>query len=182
MSVPMRRDNAAGSGAHGASDLVQVMHRDPSSSRQARDDVERAIALLRSFVEQAILDRDISPEQALVIVVVDPGASPDTAFEDAILSIHPFGRAGRTEADYSRHALDKARTSFRERCDTSLLRERGSALLTADLPLVGGLHRHGWTLGVSGAVACFDEAIGAIVIDLLHAMQTHHAARSSAVA
>lgn len=182
MSAPVHRENATGSAAHSASDRAQLMHRDPSSSHQARDDVERAIALLRPFIEQTILDRDISPDQALVIVVLDPSASPETAFEDAILSIHPFGHARRTETDYSRHALDKARTSSRERCDTSLVRERGSALLTADLPLVGGLHRHGWTLGVSGAVACFDEAIGAIVIDLLHAMQTHHATRSSAVA
>jgi hypothetical protein len=181
MSAPIR-GQPIGSGAHSVSDRAQLMLPDPSLSRQARDDVQRAIALLRPFIEQTILDRDISPDQALVIVVVDPDALPETAFEDAILSIHTFGHAGRTEADYSRHALDKARTSARERCDTSLLRERGSALLTADLPLVGGLHRHGWTLGVSGAAACFDEAIGAIVIDLLHAMQTHHAARSSAVA
>jgi hypothetical protein len=181
MSAPAHRDNPAGPAAHSASDRAQLVHRDLSSSSQARDDVERAIALLRPFIEQTILDRDVSPDQALVIVVVDPGASPETAFEDAILSIHPFGSAGRTEVDYSRHALDKARTSSRERCDTSVVRERGSALLTADLPLVGGVHRHGWTLGVSGAVACFDEAIGAIVIDLLHAIETQHSPRSGAV-
>ena len=162
------RDGAARSASHELHGLA---------SRQARDDVERALSLLAPFIEATILDREVSHDQALAIVVADPSAPPGTPFDDALLATHSFGRAGACDVDYSRYALEKARTSHRDRCDTSVLRERGSALLTADLPLVGGLHRHGWTLGVSGAVPAFDEAIGAIVIDLLVALGSQHAAR-----
>jgi hypothetical protein len=131
---------------------------------------------MSTMIEAAIADRDISHDQALVVVVVDKDAPAGVAFEDAILVQRGFGRAARADVDYARHALDKARASHRDRLDTSLLRERGGALLSADLPLVGGLHRKGWTVGVSGAVPAFDEAIGGMLIELLVAIQAHRAA------
>lgn len=135
--------------------------------------VDRAIALLRPCIEGAIADRSVSHDQSMVIVVLDPQAPRDAPVREVILRRYDFGRAGEVEVDYERYAREKAQASLRERCDTSTLRERGSALLTTDLPLVGGLHRRGWTLGVSGAVPAFDEAIGAMVIELLHAFATH---------
>jgi hypothetical protein len=136
-----------------------------------RADVERAMALLRPFIEATIADPAVSRDQSLVIVVADPAAAPHVPIGEAILSRHAFGRAGRVDVEDERHALDKAQASHRERCDTSILRERGSALLTADLPLAGGLHRRGWTLGVAGAVPAFDEAIGACAVEVLHALR-----------
>jgi hypothetical protein len=145
------------------------------SARATRRIADRSIELLRPFIEATIVEPGVSHDRALVIVLVDPAARDGTPFEEAILARYAFGRAGEVSVDYARHALDKARASYRERLDTSVLRERDAALLTADLPLVGGLHRRGWTVGVSGAAPAFDEAIGAIVIDLLHALQTHGA-------
>jgi hypothetical protein len=136
-----------------------------------RADAERAMSLLRPFVEATIADRAVSHDQSLVIVVMDPAADPHVPFDEAVLSSHAFGRASEVDVDYERYARDKALASHRDRCDTSVLRDRGSALLTSDLPLVGGLHRRGWTLGVSGAIPAFDEALGACAIELLHALQ-----------
>jgi hypothetical protein len=146
------------------------------TAASAREDVERAMTLLRPAIEATIADPAVSHDGALVIVVMDPAVPPHTPFDEAILARHAFGRAGTVDVDYERYALDKAQASFRERCDTSILRERGSALLSHELPLVGGLSRRGWTLGVSGAVPAFDEAIGGVVIELLHALQSLHAA------
>jgi hypothetical protein len=149
------------------------------ASQLAREHVARAMALLAPFIEATIADRDVSHDRALVVVTMNPHAPPSATFDDAILATHAFGRAGACDVDYSRYALDKARASHRERSDTSLLRERGAALLTADLPLVGGLHRHGWTVGVSGAIPAFDEAIGAIVIELLVALSTQRVGKAA---
>ena len=148
------------------------------ASQDARRDVERAMALLAPFVEATIADRDVSHDGALVVVTMNPHASPSTPFDEAILATHSFGRAMSCDVDYSRYALDKARASHRERCDTAVLRERGAALLTADLPFVGGLHRQGWTVAVAGASPAFDEAFAAIAIELLVALAQKRAAKS----
>lgn len=150
--------------------LPQPAHRTP-----LRDDVDRAAALLRPFIEAALQDRSLSFDQALVIVVADPEAPPGTPFDEALLVRHDFGRAGEVDVDYGQYALGKARAAHRERCDTALLRERAAAL-TSELPLVGGLHRRGWTVGVSGAVPHFDEAVGAMFIELVHALRVHRVA------
>jgi hypothetical protein len=179
MQPPAHRNTAATS--RGADpERTRALHRDPALPHDARHDVERALDLLQPTIEAAIADRDVSHDQSLVIVVVDPEAPAGGAFEDAILVQREFGRAGRVDVDYARYALDKARASFRERCDTSLLRERGGALLSADLALVGGLHRRGWTIGVSGALPVFDEAIGAMLVDLVIAIQSQRAAHAAA--
>lgn len=154
----------------GTRDANRGTARPPRTSGHALADVERAIELLRPTVEAAILDPSVSHDRSLVIVVMDPGAEAADDGEGAILGRYAFGRAGEVAVDYERYAVDKARAAWRERCDTSVLRERGAALLSAALPLVGGLHRHGWTLGVSGAVPCFDEALGACLVELLHAL------------
>jgi hypothetical protein len=157
-------------GARHAQRAAGGAHEAAIATQAARDDVDRAMGLLAPFIEATIADRDVSHDGALVIVTMNPHAPTSASLDDAILATHSFGRAGVCDVDYSRYALDKARASQRERCDTSVLRERGAALLTADLPLVGGLHRRGWTLGVSGAIPAFDEAIGAIAIELLVAL------------
>ena len=167
-----QRNGAAVLRGGDARERAKALHRDAAAVHGPRRDVERALDLLQPTIEAAIADRDVSHDQSLVIVVLDPSAAHDTPFDDAILVERKFGRAGRVAVDYGRHALDKARASHRERCDTSALRERGAALLSADLPLVGGLHRHGWTIGVSGAVPAFDEAICAMLIDLACALQS----------
>ena len=56
------------------------------------------------------------------------------------------------------------------------MREREQARGTADLPLVGGVHRRGMTIGVSGAQAWFDEAFGVMVAELVHALEQQRAA------
>jgi hypothetical protein len=145
------------------------------TSGHARADVERAVAFLRPTIEAAILDPSVSHDRSLVIVVMDPNATAGDDGEGVVLGRFAFGRAGEVAVDYEGYAVDKARAAWRERCDTSVLRERGAALLSAALPLVGGLHRHGWTLGVSGAVPCFDEALGACLVELLHALALHRA-------
>jgi hypothetical protein len=160
-----------------ARERAKALHRDATPERGARDDVARALDLLQPTIEAAIADRDVSHDQSLVIVVMDPAAPMGASFDDSILVQRAFGRAGRVPVDHARYALDKARASFRERCDSSMLRERGGALLAADLPLVGGLHRKGWTVGVSGAVPAFDEAIGAMLIELTFGLQALQAAR-----
>lgn len=157
----------------GAHEAIRRAARPPMTSGHARADVERAIELLRPTVEAAILDPNVSHDRSLVIVVMDPAAEAGDGGERAILGRYAFGRAGEVAVDYERYAVDKARAAWRDRCDTSVLRERGAALLSAALPLVGGLHRHGWTLGVSGAVPCFDEALGACLVELLHALALH---------
>ena len=177
MMQPPHRDSAAtGRGADAG--RASALHGERASADGARHDVERALDLLRPTIEATIADRDVSHDQALVIVVVDPQALPGTAFDDAILVQREFGRAGSVDVDYARYAVDKARASWRERCDTSLLRERGGALLSADLPLVGGLHRRGWTIGVSGAQPMFDEAIGSMLVELVSALQSKRAAHA----
>ena len=177
MQPPSGHRNNAGSLRQGADPgRANALDRDVQASG-ARRDVERALDWLAPMIEAAIADRDVSHDQALVVVVVDHDAPAGTPFEDAILVQRDFGRAGRTDVDYTRYALDKARASHRDRCDTSLLRERGGALLSADLPPVGGLHRKGWTVGVSGAIPAFDEAIGAMLIELVVAIRSHGAAQ-----
>jgi hypothetical protein len=151
--------------------------RGAQTTSSAREDVEQALELLRPAIEALVADRSVSHDQALVVVVMDPAVPEGAAFESSIPLQRAFGRAGAVDVDHARHALDKARVSFRERCDTSILRERGGALLSADLPLVGGLHRRGWTVGVSGAVPMLDEAIGAMVIELGCALQSLAATR-----
>jgi hypothetical protein len=153
------------------------LERGASTTRDARDEVEQALELLRPTIEALVADPSVSHDQSLVVVVMDPAAPEGATFESSIMVQRPFGRAEDVDVDHARCALDKARASFRERCDTSILRERGAALLSADLPLVGGLHRRGWTVGVSGAVPMVDEAIGAIVIDLSCALQALAATR-----
>jgi hypothetical protein len=163
----------------GAHDRGRALHREPAQLAAHRHVVERAIGLLRGTIEALIADAAVSHDRALVIVVMDPHAPPGLPFEDAILVQASFGRAPDVEVDYARYALDKARASFRERCDTAALREHGGALLSADLPPVGGIHRKGWTLGVSGAVPAFDEAIGAMLIELVCAFQPRPVAATS---
>lgn len=142
---------------------------------RSQSDADRAMALLRPAIEALIADATISPEGALAVVVADT-SRPEVPFDDAVLGRYAFGRIGRCELDYERHALDKARASHRERCDTSVLRGNASALLTADLPFAGGVHRRGWSIGVSGAVPGFEEAIGAMASELLHAIVRHRVA------
>jgi hypothetical protein len=176
---PGHRNTAATLRQASDRERAKMLHREPATDQAVRADVVRALDLLQPTIEATIADREVSHDQALVIVVIDPEAPAGTAFEDAILLQRNFGRAGRVAVDYSRYAIDKARASFRERCDTSLLRERGGALLSADLPLVGGLHRRGWTLGVSGATPMFDEAFGAMLIELVTAIQLQRAAHAA---
>ncbi len=124
--------------------------------------VDVAIAMLRPVVEAAIADTEVSADRALVIVVV---------VDDSTLGEYRFGDGGRTRVDYAAYARDKADVAGRERSDTSLVRAREQALGVTDLPLVGGIHRHGMTIGVSGAQAWFDEAFGVMVAELVHALE-----------
>jgi hypothetical protein len=172
-----QRNRAAVMRSEDVRERSSALHRGTPTTSAARDDVEQALELLRPTIEALVADRSVSHDQSLVVVVVDPAAADGAAFESSILLQRAFGRAGDVDVDYARYALDKARASFRERCDTSILRERGAALLSADLPLVGGLHRRGWTVGVSGAVPMVDEAIGAMLIDLTCALQALAATR-----
>jgi len=176
------RNAAAGRRSGDARERAKALQRGAQGAGSVRDDVERALDLLQPTIEAAIAEREVSHDQALVVVVVDPAAEEGAPFEESILVQRGFGRAGRVAVDYTRYAVDKARASLRERCDTSLLRERNGALLSAELPLVGGLHRKGWTVGVSGAVPAFDEALGAMVIELVCALQSMHAQRTPAEA
>jgi hypothetical protein len=175
----MQRNTAADLRTERARERAHALHREPQP-HAALAAANRALDLLEPCIEAAIADRELSHDQSLVVVVVDPGAPAGSALEDAILLHREFGRAASVEVDYARYALDKARASLREQCDTALLRERGSALLTADLPLVGGLHRRGWTVGVSGAVPQFDEAIGGMFIELVAAILSHDASPAAA--
>jgi hypothetical protein len=168
----------AGIGARSLRDAPATHAGGTSGVRRVSD---RAIALLRPFVEALLHEPGVSNDRALAVVVLDPAAPEGTTFDEAVVATYAFGRAEQASVDYARYALDKARASYRERQDTSVLRERDAALLTADLPLVGGLHRRGWTVGVSGALPAFDEAVGAIIIDLLHALHAHHAAGEAPV-
>ena len=128
--------------------------------------VDVAIAMLRPVVEAAIADTAVSADRALVIVVLDgPGTQPN-----APLAEYTFGNAGNTRVDYGAYARDKAQLAARERTDTSVLREREAAHRSIDLPLVGGVHRKGLTVGVSGAQPWFDEAFGVIVVEIIHAL------------
>lgn len=165
------RNAAAAQRSGGLHERGRALHREPAQLAADRHAVERAVALLRGTIEAVIDDPAVSHDRSLVVVVMDPNAPPGSPFEESILAQASFGRAAAVEVDYARHALDKARASFRERRDTATLRENGGALLSADLPPVGGIHRRGWTLGVSGAVPAFDEAIGAMLVELVCAFQ-----------
>jgi hypothetical protein len=175
------RNSAADMRTGGARERSSGLGRGGLTTIAAREEVEQALELLRPTIEALVADRSVSHDQALVVVVMDPAAPDGATFDASILLQRAFGRAEEVDVDYARYALDKARASFRERCDTSILRERGAALLSADLPLVGGLHRRGWTVGVCGAVPMVDEAIGAMVIDLTCALQALAATRPATV-
>ncbi|GIK85199.1 MAG: hypothetical protein BroJett026_06800 [Betaproteobacteria bacterium] len=140
---------------------------------RSRANAERAMALLRPTIEAIIADPAISPGGALAIAVAD-SSRPDVPFDDALLGCFTFGRTHAGAIDYERHALDKARASHRGRADTSVVREHAAALLVEGLPFAGGVHRRGWSIGVSGAEPRYEEAIGAIAGELLHALAAPH--------
>ncbi len=137
------------------------------ASAPTKDVVDVAIAMLRPVVEAAIADTEVSADRALVIVVQD---------DDATLGEYTFGDAGRTRVNYASYARDKAALAKRERADTSLVRGRAQARGDTELPLIGGVHRRGVTIGVSGAQAWFDEAFGIIVAELVHALEQQRVA------
>jgi hypothetical protein len=143
-----------------------------SGSMPGKATIDVAVAMLRPVIEAAIADTDVSADRALAIVVVD-GAHAD----DGPLAEYGFGAAGHTRVDYSVYARDKARIAAHERADTSVVREREAQKGSADLPLVGGVHRRGVTVGVSGAMPWFDEAFGVMLVELVHALDRQRAGR-----
>lgn len=137
--------------------------------------LDRAAALLRPSIEAIVDDRSVSFDRALVIVVIDPSASADTGGEPPVLAQYAFANAGDVDVDYAHYAIGKAVAAHRGGCDTSLLRERAQSRGESELPLIGGLHRRGLAIGVSGAMPVFDEAIGVMFVELVHALQQHRA-------
>jgi hypothetical protein len=143
-----------------------------ATAAPAKAVVDVAIAMLRPVIEAAIADAEVSADRALVIVMLDRERSE----AGDSLAEYLFGNAGRTRVDYGAYARDKARIAARERSDTSAVRDREEARGARDLPLVGGIHRRGITLGVSGAQPWFDEAFGVMVVELVHALEQQRAA------
>ncbi len=138
--------------------------------------VDRAVGLLRPMIESMIRNPDASFDSALHVVVLDPRAPEGTPFEEAILGGYNFGAAGKVDVDYAAHARDKARHSYRGKADTSALRDAAAGIGSHEaLPLIGGVHEHGWTLGVSGAQPWIDEGVGHMLADLLRALELQRA-------
>jgi hypothetical protein len=133
--------------------------------------VDRAVSMLRPLIESIIDDQSASFDRALHIVVMDPMTRPGAAFGEAVLASYDFGNSGKVPVDYAHYARDKARHSFREHADTSELRDRLTGVhVDGERPLIGGVYRNGWTIGVSGAQPWVDEAIGNMLGDLLRAL------------
>jgi hypothetical protein len=138
--------------------------------------LDQAVGLLRPMIEAIIGSQEASFDRALHVVVLDPRVPPGTAFDEAILGAYDFGASGRVDVDYGMYARAKARCSYEGKADTSVLRDARVGIDDADsLPLVGGVHVHGWTLGVSGAQPWIDEGIGHMLADLLRTLELQRA-------
>lgn len=116
---------------------------------------------------------------ALHVVIMDPGARPgETLFDDAILYEASFGDRERWDWDYARAARAKARLAWETRRNGAEIQSLAPHLLQrGDTRLHGGVWLDGIAVGVSGAHAWFDEALGGTVALLLRAIAKEQAAR-----
>lgn len=139
----------------------------------------RAVELARPLLEQAVRTSLFGESGALHVVVMDPAALPGhAAFEDAILHEASFGDRERWDWDYARAARAKARLAWETGRDGVEVQRLAPHLLRrGDTRLEGGVWLDGIAVGVSGAHAWFDEALGGAVALLLRALAKEQAAR-----
>lgn len=138
--------------------------------------VDAALQLLSPLLDSVLRPSQINGSGVLYFVVMDPSRDPtQTEFEAAILCERSFGKSGpEWDADYRAFARDKARLSWRHRCDSHLLQTLSPQRLTsADSRLWGSVCLDGLVVAVSGCELAYDEALSGCLALLLRAALKH---------
>ena len=127
-----------------------------------------AIALAEPTLKALLARPGVSGEQVLHIVVMDPCSMPGVEGEPRVLYEHSIGNPDEWGADYAAFARDKARLSWRLRCDSQHVQDELPHLLASGDTLLGGAIVHkGLVIGVSGAHPWYDVACAGIVAELI---------------
>ena len=143
------------------------------------DAARAAVALALPVVELAMPDPAVGDSGCLHIVVMDPLAPPDCAFEQAILHEHSINREG-WDADYARFARAKAHVSWRNGMDSHRVQaSMPQRLQPGDTLLWGSVCMDGIVVAVSGLHPWYDEAIAGMVACWLRAMAKGRAAAAA---
>lgn len=140
----------------------------------------KAIDLALPMIEKALLDEEISSCGTLSIVVMDPAANPrQHRFEEAVLLTQDLGKPQDAGDDYAGFARAKARLSWENGLDSSVVQAtRPHVLRQGDTLLWGSVYLDGVVVAVAGANPWFDEAFATTIAANLRALAKQRQAQA----
>ena len=134
-------------------------------------DADAAIDLAMPSIAAALAQRHVSGEGVLHVVVMDPAAGADDAFERCVLRERSVGDPDAWHADYRGFARAKAALAWRHRCDTHDLQAlEPHRLARGDTLLWGSAVHRGIVVAASGAHPWYDAAFAHAVAAFLAAI------------
>lgn len=144
------------------------------------DTARKAIELALPMIDKALADAEISSCGALSVVVMDPAALPHQhRFEEAVLLTQDLGKAQQDGEDYAGFARAKARLSWENKMDSSVVQAtRPHVLRQGDTLLWGSVYLDGVVVSVAGANPWFDEAFATSIAANIRALAKQRQAQA----
>ena len=144
------------------------------------DTARKAIDLALPMIEKALTDAEVSSCGGLSVVVMDPAAHPrQYRFEEAVLLTEDLGRDQEEGDDYAGFARAKAKLSWENGMDSSVVQAtRPHVLRQGDTLLWGSVCLDGVVVAVAGANPWFDEAFATTIAANIRALAKQRQAKA----
>ena len=160
--------------------LVQTQCQPGRGALIDADTARKAIDLALPMIDKALTDEEVSGCGTLSVVVMDPAAHPRRfRFEEAVLLMQNLGKAQDDGDDYAGFARAKARLSWENGMDSSVVQAtRPHVLRQGDTLLWGSVCLDGVVVAVAGANPWFDEAFATTIAANIRALAKQKQARA----